>query len=260
MQKGGLLKWSAPWWNSMVEHGAWWNHWWNRPSARSSSFTHWGHTGHTGRILVTQCALLWSDIRQHINMYVWWKHTKSSEFPNNQPFALLWLIKRCLIRDRCRNTLKYFYNWNQVDFHGTNFVAFSAFELEINIITCTVQVIDSNPKIQDSVLTNCYDHVRQSERRSWCGCWVWLTVGVGHCTSSTLCNLIHGSITSQSAHTDQTSDSGTNMHANVKMWPGMCKSLSYTKPSEHLLHKCVQTCHKHTVGHTIQSRVDQHEK
>ena len=90
--------------------------------------------------------------------------------------------------------------------------------------------------------------------------WVWLTVGVVYCTSCTLCNLIHGSITSQSAHTDQTSDSGTNMHANVQMWPGMCKSLLYTKPSEHLLHKCVQTCHKHTVGHTIQSRVDQHEK
>ena len=128
------------------------------------------HWSHFGRILVTQCALLWSNIRQHINMYVCMKHTKSSEFPNDQPFALLWLIKRCLIRDRCRNTLKYFYNWNQVDFHGTNFVAFSAFELEINIITCIVQVIDSNPKIQDSVLTNCYDHVRQSERRSWCGC------------------------------------------------------------------------------------------
>ena len=43
------------------------------------------HWSHFGRILVTQCALLWSNIRQHINMtlYVSMKHIKSSEFPNN---------------------------------------------------------------------------------------------------------------------------------------------------------------------------------
>ena len=176
MQKGGLLKWSAPWWNSMVEHGAWWNHWWNRPSARSSSFTHWGHTGHTLGAFWSHNAHCYGQISDNISICMCvWNTPNPVNFQMINLLHILWLIKRCLIRDRCRNTLKYFYNWNQVDFHGTNFVAFSAFELEINIITCIVQVIDSNPKIKDSVLTNCYDHVRQSERRSWCGCgWLWV--------------------------------------------------------------------------------------